>query len=37
MFTVLIDQIENLNNSSMQSYCLGQVYVTIGIIQFGER
>ena len=37
MFTVLIDQIEHLDNSSIKSYCVGQVYVTNEIIQFSER
>ena len=37
MFTGLIDQIAHLNNSTIQSYCVGQVYVTNEIIQFGER
>ena len=37
MFTVLIDQIEHLNNSSIQSYCVGLVYETNEIIQFNEQ
>ena len=37
MFTVLIDQIEHHNNSVIQNYCVGQVYVTNEIIQFSER
>ena len=37
MFTVLIDQTEQLNNSPIQSYCVGQVYVTNKIVQFSEQ
>ena len=37
MFTVLIDQIENLTNSSTQSYCVVQVNVLNEIFQFNER
>ena len=37
MFNVLIDQIEHLNNSSIQSYFVGQICVTNEIIQFSER
>ena len=36
MLTVLIDQIEHLNNFSIQSYCVGQVCVTNEIIQLNE-
>ena len=35
-FTVRID-IEHFDNSSTQSYCAGQVYVTNEIVQFSER
>ena len=37
MFTVSIDHIEHLDNLSIQSYCVGQVYVTYEIIQFSEQ
>ena len=37
MFIVLIDQIEHLDDSSTQNYCVGQVYVTNEIIQFSEQ
>ena len=37
MFTVLNDQIEHLDNSSIQSYCVGKVFVTNEIIQFSEQ
>ena len=38
MFAVLIDQIEHLDNfSTLQTYCVGQVYLTNEIIQFSER
>ena len=37
MFTVLIDQIEHLNDLFIQSYYVGQVYVTNEIIRFNER
>ena len=37
MFTVLIDHIEHLHDSSSQSYCVGQVNVTNEMIQFSER
>ena len=36
MFTVLIDQIEHLDNFSTQSFCVKQIYVTNEIIQFSE-
>ena len=37
MFIVLIEQIEHLDNSSIQSYFVGQVYETNEIIQFCDR
>ena len=37
MFAVLINQIEHLSNSSIRSYCVGQVYVTNEIIQLSEQ
>ena len=37
MFTVLIDQIEDLDNFSIQSYCVGQVNETNEIIQFSKQ
>ena len=37
MFSVLIDQIEYINNFSIKSCCVGQVYVINEIIQFSEQ
>ena len=37
MFIALNDQIELLDNSSILSYCVRQVYVTNKIIQSSER
>ena len=37
MFTALINQIAHRGKSSVQSYCVGQIYVTNEIIQFIDR
>ena len=37
LFAVLIDQIEHLDNSSILSYGVGQVYVTIEINQSSKQ
>ena len=37
MFTILFNQIEHLDNFSIQSYCVEQFYLTNEIIQFSER
>ena len=37
MFTLLIDQIEHVDNSSKQSCCVGQVYEVNEIIQLGKQ
>ena len=37
MFIVMIDQIEHLNNFSIQSYFVEQDYVTNELIQYSEQ